>query len=123
MFQGDMERHRSGSCFCSSCAGFLHLMLYKSDEAKVYFKNLVKAIPVSDEPLDDNIISSNIVYKLEGQYDDYLMLKARVAQQGNEESFKKDLRLDCFMCSTVKIDVSLGFAALDCWPMVNHGLM
>lgn len=54
-----------------------------------------------------NVIYSHSVYKIKLEDDNKLLLKARIAPHGNEDSMKGQIRTDCSSCSPTSIRIML----------------
>lgn len=71
------------------------------------FRKTVKAVTRSKVPHTANVISSNVIYKIKINDDQYLKLKDRIAPHGNEGSQKDNLKIDCFMCPPTGIRITV----------------
>lgn len=86
---------------------------------KEKFVTNTRPIPKSSLPANANFVSSHAVYCIKTEDDDSLLLKARIAHYGNEDSDTENLRSDCCMCPSLGIDVVLSTAAIRRWRIVR----
>lgn len=64
-------------------------------------------IPVADVPLNYNLITSNVIYKINVEYQKFLKLKSRIAPHSNEDLFSDYLKRDCAMRSPLGVRLVL----------------
>lgn len=90
---------------------------YVTEEAK--FLQNVKRIPRSSLPKNANVVSSHTVYRIKMEDDDSLLLKARIAPHGNEDSDTDNLKSDCCMYPPLGIRIILSIAIIKKWRVLK----
>lgn len=63
-------------------------------------------------PMDANVISSHVVYKVKKDGDSSLTLKARICPHGDRDTMKDDFRNDSAMAQYCVIPVMLSIASM-----------
>lgn len=85
------------------------------------FKTHVQLVPIYEVPSNANVISSHTLYKIKIEEDNKLMLKARIASHGNEDSTKDVLKTDCCICIPIGIRIFTTIAALKTMEISERG--
>lgn len=79
----------------------------------------VKSVGLVAVPVDENIISSHVLYKMKHEDSESLKLRARIAPYGNEDAARTDLRRDCSMCASSGVRLLVAIEVLMHWRIVN----
>lgn len=87
-------------------------LLNDYQEEEEDFKKRVKVIAIANVPVNANVISSHVLYKLKINDEKMLKLKAGISPHGNEDSLKGELKSDCAMCSPMGFRILLSISAL-----------
>lgn len=74
------------------------------------FKRNVKVIHIDHAPLDANIISSQVIFKIKMLHEKSLKHKAWIAPHGNGNFIRHELKSDCPMCSPIAMLILLSSA-------------
>lgn len=90
---------------------------YKRQENE--FCKYVRYIPAADIYTDAIFIPGHIIYKLKRNDGATLMLKARIALHGNENSQKLDLRTERSSCSPSRVRLALAVPGIYHWHITN----
>lgn len=86
---------------------------------KESFMRQVRPVHVSKIPANANTVSCHTIYKIKYDDDKKLMLKARIAPHGNEDSLKDELRSDRSMCAPTFVRILLSLSTMFKWRLTK----
>ena len=67
---------------------------------------------MDDVPVNSNIITCNVLYKVEDLDDEILKMKARITLHGNKDQGKEELKTDCVSCPPFGLRTLVSIAVL-----------
>lgn len=81
-------------------------------EWQLDFTKHVQWVATFDVPNDAKVVSNRVIYKINQNHDEMLMLKVRVAPQKNDKNMKGELKNNCCMCSSSEVRFVLSIESI-----------
>ena len=88
---------------------------YKDEEQK--FMKTVREIPINKVPKNSIIMTGHVIYKVKGNDDGSLKMKARIAPHGNKGKDRFNLKTDSSQCSPTGIRILTSIATIMKYPI------
>eukprot|EP00171_Calliarthron_tuberculosum_P001315 IDg1315t1 len=83
------------------------------------FMKTVRAVHVTDVPLNANIITSHVIYNVKTNDDNTKKMKARIAPHGNKDKEKTNLKTDSATCPPIGIRILISIAVINKWSLAK----